>query len=185
MSKENEAIYDYALEHPYDPNNVSKLENTIKEHEKFRPYVYDDKYPNRELKPGDKIIGYPTIGYGFRDINGVSVEPGKTKTMSKEEANKYLHSLIINRYGKTLNNSIKVPITQNQYNALLSLVYNIGSSNLKEKTIIKLLNSGNYIGAKDAFLLYIKYKGKINEGLINRRKSEQKLFMKDLENLFK
>lgn len=136
--KENEAIYDYALEHPYDPDDVEILENIIKEKEGFKEYAYDDEHPDKLLKPGDKVDGYVTIGYGFRYINGKEVKAGMH--MTREEANNYLHKTIINEYGKALNNSVKVPITQNQYNALLSLVYNIGYSDLKERTIIKLLN---------------------------------------------
>ena len=182
MSEENEAIYDYALENPYDPDDVETLENIIKGKEGFKDYAYDDEHPNKLLKPGDKVDGYVTIGYGFRFINGKEVKPGMR--MTREEADEYLHKLVVDKYGKDLSKSVNVPITQNQYDALLSLVYNIGSSNLNERTIIKLLNSGDYIGAKNAFMLYIKSNGKTNKDLINRRQWEQKLFINQIEDLF-
>ena len=184
MSKENEAIFDYAIRNLYNVDNVSIIENDIKNNEEFKPYVYDDQNPNVELKKGDIIIGYASIGYGFRDINGVPVEPGKTKSMSRQEADIYLHKIVINRYGRELSKSVKVPLTQGQYDALLDLVYNIGPYNLDKRSIIILLNNGDYISAYNEFDKYIKSKGKIMPGLVERRKRDKILFQKGLEEIF-
>ena len=98
--------------------------------------------------------------------------------MTKEEADRYLKKIIIERYGKAIQNAVKVPITQNQYDALLSLVYNTGASNLEERSIFQVLNTGDYLGAYEAFMIYTKSKGVQMQGLINRRNAERNLYIR-------
>ena len=75
---------------------------------------------------------------------------------------------------------VKVPITQGMYDALVSWVYNCGVSVLIHSTAIKRLNSKNYVGAAEAMQWYNKGgDGKVLAGLVRRRKTEAKLFLKE------
>jgi lysozyme len=82
-------------------------------------------------------------------------------------------------FSAQLHRVIKVPVTQNQYDALLSLCYNIGIGNFKKSTLLKLLNASDYNGAANEFSKWRKAKGKILNGLVTRRKLERKLFLKE------
>jgi len=68
--------------------------------------------------------------------------------------------------------SVKVPLTQNQFDALYSLCFNIGETNFKKSTVVRKLNANDYTGAADAILMWNK-----PAVLINRRKREKALFL--------
>ncbi len=78
-------------------------------------------------------------------------------------------------------NSVKVDITQNQFDALVSLAFNIGGGGLARSSIIKLLNAGDVQGAADAFLQFNKQfvGGVLVEAgfLTARRKRERAIFL--------
>jgi len=73
---------------------------------------------------------------------------------------------------EAVNQSIKVPLNQNQYDALYSLCFNIGATHFKESTVVKKINQGDLAGAADAFLLWNK-----PPELEGRRKRERALFL--------
>lgn len=68
-------------------------------------------------------------------------------------------------------------ITQNQFDALCSLSYNIGLPALASSTLLKLLNAGNYSGAADQFLVWNHVNGLVCNGLSNRRTFERSWFL--------
>ena len=76
-----------------------------------------------------------------------------------------------------MNRVIKVPINKNQQLALLSLRYNIGTA-FDKSTLLRELNSGNYIAAALRFAEWRLSEGKISQGLVNRRERERQLFNK-------
>lgn len=117
-----------------------------------------------------------TIGYGtIKYPDGRKVKKGDKIT--KAQAKEYkLHDL--KEFENTINTSVKVPLTQNQYDALVSLSYNIGSSAFKNSTSLKKLNSGDYKGAAEQFLVWNKVNSKKVQGLVNRREAERNLFLK-------
>lgn len=117
-----------------------------------------------------------TIGFGsIRYPNGNKVKLGDKTT--KAQAKEYkLHDL--KEFESTVNTSVKVPLTQNQYDALVSLSYNIGSGAFKNSTLLKKLNSGDYKGAAEQFLVWNKVSSKKVQGLVNRREAERNLFLK-------
>ncbi|MEG0906995.1 MAG: glycoside hydrolase family protein [Cellulosilyticaceae bacterium] len=117
-----------------------------------------------------------TIGFGsIRYPNGNKVKLGDKIT--KAQAKEYkLHDL--KEFESTVNTSVKVPLTQNQYDALVSLSYNIGSSAFKNSTLLKKLNNGDYKGAAEQFLVWNKVNSKKVQGLVNRREAERNLFIK-------
>ena len=94
-----------------------------------------------------------------------------------EQAKEYFaHDL--KRFESSVNNLVKVPLTQNQFDALVSLTYNIGSGNFASSTLLKKLNAKDYQGAADQFPRWNKAKGKVLNGLTRRRAAERALFLK-------
>ena len=68
-------------------------------------------------------------------------------------------------------------ITQNMFDALVSLAYNIGTGALAGSSIIRKLKAGDKLGAANAFRLYNKSGGQVLKGLVNRREEERKIFL--------
>lgn len=137
--------------------------DAIKEHEGLRLKAYKDS------------VGVWTIGYGD---TGPDVVEGLTIT--KEEAEERLKKRLREFEGYVLK-YVRVGLTQNQFDALVSLVYNIGPTNFKDSTLLKKLNLSDYQGAADQFLVWNKGrvdgKLKVIPGLSNRRAKERQLFM--------
>lgn len=71
---------------------------------------------------------------------------------------------------------VKVPLTQYQFDALVSFTYNLGIGNLKSSTLLKMLNEGYYANAALQFGKWIFNDGKVMKGLVRRREAERKLF---------
>lgn len=117
-----------------------------------------------------------TIGFGTTVYpNGVKVKKGDSCTLEQAKQFK-AHDL--KRFEKTVNNLVKVPLTQNQFDALVSLTYNIGTGAFEESTLLKKLNTGDYQGAADQFTVWNKGGGKVLQGLVNRRAKEKEVFLR-------
>ena len=133
------------------------------------------EFEGKRLVAYDDGVGVWTIGFGtIKYPNGVRVKKGDTCTL--DQAKEYMrHDLI--EFEHTVNSSVKVPLNQNQFDALVSLAYNIGSSAFKSSTLVKKLNTGDYQGAADQFNVWINAGGKRMQGLVNRRDKEKLLFL--------
>ncbi|MDO0888510.1 lysozyme [Acinetobacter pittii] len=131
-------------------------------------------FEGTRFKAYDDGVGVWTIGTGTTVYpNGVKVKKGDTCTA--EQAKTYFkHDLA--KFEKAVNESVTVPLTQNQFDALVSLTYNIGSGAFKSSNLLKLLNKGDYQGAADQLLRWNKAKGKVLNGLVRRREAERTLF---------
>ena len=77
-----------------------------------------------------------------------------------------------------ISNIVKVPLNDNQFSALVSFVYNVGTGNFLSSTLLKKLNLGDYLGAAFEFPKWRRAGGKILNGLVSRRAAEQELFLK-------
>lgn len=123
----------------------------------------------------DDGVGVWTIGFGtIKYPNGVRVKRGDTCTL--EQAKSYMkHDLI--EFEHTVNSLVKVPLNQNQFDALVSLTYNIGSGAFKGSTLLKKLNLSDYKGAADQFDVWVNAGGKRMQGLANRRAKEKSLLL--------
>jgi GH24 family phage-related lysozyme (muramidase) len=75
-------------------------------------------------------------------------------------------------------NRVKVPLNQNQFDALVSFVFNVGETAFASSTLLRLLNQGKYQEAADQLLRWDKQKGKVLRGLTRRRAEERSLFLK-------
>ena len=120
--------------------------------------------------------GVWTIGIGTTVYpNGAKVKKGDKCT--QDQALEYLqHDL--KSFEKTVSDSVKAPLSQNQFDALVSLSYNIGSTAFKNSTLLKKLNAKDFTGAADQFLVWNKGGGKVLKGLVRRREAERALFLK-------
>jgi lysozyme len=85
---------------------------------------------------------------------------------------------------KAIDKWVKVDLTQNQYDALASLVFNIGEGNFAKSSVLRWTNSKNFVAAADSFLLWNKQRNKttgkleVLNGLTTRRRKEKELFLK-------
>lgn len=113
---------------------------------------------------------YYTIGFGHYGPDVRSNE-----TITEKQAEDYLkHDLEL--FVDGVNHLVKVPINQNQADALYSLAYNIGLNNFKSSTLLQCVNAKNFSGAIHEFGKWIHDGGKVLQGLVNRRNEEAKLF---------
>jgi lysozyme len=71
---------------------------------------------------------------------------------------------------------VRVPLTQNQFDALVSFVYNLGEGALSRSTLLKKLNAGDYAGAAQEFRRWVYSGGTVLAGLVTRRAAERDLF---------
>ena len=122
-----------------------------------------------ELEAYKCPAGVWTIGYGH--IKGVS----QGMSITQEQAEQMLLDEL-KEYENYINELVVVDLSQNQFDALVSWVYNLGPANLKSSTLLKVLNSGDYAGVPEQIERWNKAGGKVLEGLIRRRLAESSLF---------
>lgn len=115
-------------------------------------------------------VGIPTIGVGH--IHGVSMGD----TITQDEADELLHGdlLITEEY---VTKAVWAPLLQEEFDALVSLVFNIGGGAFQKSTLLRKLNAMDYDGAADAFLSWDKAGGNVIPGLARRRAAERELFL--------
>lgn len=112
------------------------------------------------------------IGYGTRE--GVK----KGDKITREQAEIKLKKHLDNSVEPIINKYVKVPLSQGQYDALASFVYNLGESNFVNSTLLKKLNQRDYNGASREILKWKIKNDKVSEGLVKRRAQEYRLFNK-------
>lgn len=112
----------------------------------------------------------PTIGYGHTGnvIMGDVCNEAKAQAWLSED---------LEVADGAVNRAIRVPLTQNQFDALVSLCFNIGSGNFATSTLVRVLNSGSIQAAADQFLVWDHTNGQVNQGLTRRRIAERKMFL--------
>lgn len=115
--------------------------------------------------------GVWTIGYGHT----LGVQSGDK--ISHEMAQSLLLK-DIQSFEKIVNEKVETALTQEMFDALVSLVFNIGGGNFQRSTLLKKLNQYDYLGASQEFPRWVYVKGKRNNGLIKRREKERQLFIK-------
>ena len=129
------------------------------------------KYEGCVLKSYKCPSGVWTIGYGH--TNGVK----SGMQITKAQALDYLKQ-DLSTFEKAVTNCVKVPLNQNQFDALVSFSFNCGTGALKTSTLLQKLNSSDYNGAANEFPKWNKSNGKVLNGLVKRREEEKELFLK-------
>lgn len=129
------------------------------------------------LKPYLCPAGVPTIGFGtikYPDGRDVSL---KDSPITDSQAEEYLE-FEINEKASGVEKLVSVPLSDNEFGALVSFAYNLGLGNLKKSTLLKLLNSkSDKTKVADEFLKWNKAGGKELAGLTRRRQAERALFL--------
>jgi len=120
-------------------------------------------------------VGVQTIGVGHALKKGESFPGGITHEQSIQ-----LLAADVSLAEAAINDAVKVPLTQNQFDSLVSFTFNLGTGALRSSTLLKLLNAGDVKGAADEFLKWVKGGGKVLPGLVSRRTRERDLFLKDV-----
>jgi lysozyme len=130
----------------------------LKQFEGFVPYVYKD------------AAGLPTIGYGHLIKEGESFT-----TITPKEAEELLKR-DVKEAENAVKNLVRVPINQHQFDALVSFTFNVGAGNLRDSTLLKLLNDGKTSEVPEQFNRWVYAGGQKLTGLVLRRKAEAMLF---------
>jgi len=130
------------------------------------------KYEGLELKAYRCPANILTIGYGH---TGSDVFEGMEIT--EDEATELLKKDVLSAE-KTVNRLCNGLINQNQFDALVSFVYNCGSGNFSNSTLLKRIKTNTSDALiRDAFMMWIKANGKVLKGLQKRREEEANLFL--------
>lgn len=141
----------------------SKCFDLIKREEGLRLDAYLDQ------------VGVPTIGYGntfFPD--GKKVQIGNKITKDFAEA---MLQTTVTRFAEAVAGLIKKPVNQNQFDALVSFAYNVGTAALSKSTLLKFVNANpDEPMIRGEFQKWIKAGGRILPGLVRRRKNEADLY---------
>lgn len=120
-------------------------------------------------------VGVWTIGYGWtQPVDGKPIRAGMT--IKQETAERLLKTGLVS-YESDVFRLVKVGLTQEQFDALVSFTYNLGSRSLSTSTLLRKLNAGDYSGAAEEFLRWNKAGGKVLNGLTRRREAERALFL--------
>ena len=116
-----------------------------------------------------------TIGIGTTVYpDGRKVRSGDKCT--EQQADRYLaHDL--QEFERAVAAMVTVPLTGNQFAALVSLAYNVGIGALRGSTLLRLLNAGDYAGAANQFPRWNRGGGRVLPGLVKRRAAERDLFL--------
>lgn len=111
-----------------------------------------------------------TIGWGHTGtdvVKGMTITQATADMLLRQDLGKFEDA--VTKYAG--------PAYQNQFDAMVSLCYNIGPGNFRGSSVARLHKNGQYTAAATAFLLWNKAGGKILQGLVKRRKAERNLYL--------
>lgn len=113
--------------------------------------------------------GVPSIGYGHTRTAkmGQSITQERAEELLRED---------VARFEAAVSRLVKVPLTQDQHDALVSFAFNLGAKALEKSTLLRLLNAGDYSGTAAQFDRWVYASGKKLSGLVKRRAAERALF---------
>jgi lysozyme len=124
-------------------------------HEGYRESAYLD------------IVGVPTIGYGTTEGVRLGDRTDPIKALERALSD-------MQKFEGAIKQCVRVPLYQHEYDAFLSLSYNIGSGAFCRSTLVRKLNAREYKYACDEILRWNKAGGKVVRGLVIRREKEHK-----------
>jgi len=131
----------------------------IKQCEGVRLHVYKD------------AVGKATIGVGHL------IRPGESFTTITEAEAEDLLRQDVSAAERAISGLVKVGLSQNQFDALVCFVFNVGANAFKNSTMLRMLNERQYAGAAAQFGRWTKAGGREFEGLVTRRAAERELFL--------
>lgn len=154
----------------------------IKGFETLRLQTYDDA-TGKPLPAGSRAIGVPTIGWGH---TGPDAFPGRLISLAQAEQ---FFQQDVRGPIDAARRAVRVPLTQPQFDALVSIIFNCGTGAAgkgsgiivlksgRPSTLLSKLNAGDYAGAADEFLKWDIDNGHEVAGLKNRRYAERAMFL--------
>ena len=123
-------------------------------------------------------IGLWTVGYGHLIGDGKSLPSGDNRVFTQKEIDDFLVNDLVH-VESGISVLIRVPITQNQFDALCSFCYNLGVGTLQKSTLLKDINSSLWDAAANDILKFHFAGGVSLPGLVKRRQAEHDLFIKE------
>lgn len=157
----------------------------LKHHEGVRQKPYRDvvglwtvgvghlMYPEQAKLPNRKNAKPDYTGMCREDFQ---LKPEDNRTFSMEEVDDILRrDLAV--FERGVERFVTVPLSQNQFDALVSFSFNVGLGTLQRSTLRQKINRGDYEGAADEFMKYTMAGGKVFRGLVIRRTDERNLFL--------
>lgn len=139
----------------------------VKQFEGFEPKWYPDP------AHGWKV---PTIGYGHTDAAGEPKYAATKSLVLTEAAATEILRRDLQKYADAVSKAVKVPLTDNQFDALVSWCYNVGPGAVAGSTLVRKLNAGDYAAVPSELAKWNKAVGKTLNGLTRRRTAEAALF---------
>jgi lysozyme len=129
------------------------------------------KFEGCKLESYKCAAGVWTIGYGSTDgiTKGMSISQERADMLLLED---------IQKFEQAVNDLVEVSLNQNEFDALVSWTFNLGPTNLKNSTLLKVLNSTHkdWNDIPKQIKRWNKANGKVLEGLVRRREAEALLF---------
>jgi lysozyme len=110
------------------------------------------------------------------DRKQLPIPAGWDRVLSADEIDEILRKDLA-RFESGVLRLIKVPMTQGQFDALVSFSFNVGLGNLQNSTLRMKLNRGDYEGAAEQFLVWTKAGGRVLPGLVKRRTHEKEMYL--------
>ena len=154
-------------------NVLKQLEGCVKIANKH--IIYDDK-DGKPVNINKPLPAGATIGYGHLIKSGEDFKNGITETEATDLLRK---DIVITE--RAIQKNITSPLTQNQYDALVIFVFNIGVNNFAKSSVVKYINNPKfyspiYKNLESAWKAWDKTNGIVSAGLISRRNQEWNLF---------
>jgi len=140
----------------------------IRQFEAFRSRPYNDPSRARNC----------TIGYGHMIHRGLCTDEDRARYgngISEDEAEELLRHDVA-QFEQAVNRLVTVELNQNQFDALVSFTYNVGTPRFQRSTLLRLLNGGNYDAVPGQLRRFNRSGGRVLRGLIRRRRLEGALF---------
>ena len=150
-------VYIYIMRNDNDMKTSEVGVELIKEFEGCKQVAYQDS------------VGVWTIGYGHtKDVYEGQLAIKKTIERWLQED--------LEEFESYVSKLVKVELNQNQFDALVAWTYNLGPTNLKESTMLRKLNYGDYESVPDEMRRWNKAGGEVLNGWVRRRDAEANLF---------
>jgi len=127
------------------------------------------KWEGCKLTSYKDVGGVWTIGYGHTR----TARPNQTIT--QDEADRLLREDVA-VFADGVDKAVKVPLTDNQFDALVVFAYNVGRGAFNNSTLLRKLNAGDYASVPSELMRWNKVKGQVVKGLTNRRSGEVELW---------
>ena len=119
-------------------------------------------------------VGVWTIGYGHTSMAGPpKVTPNMTITKAQGEN---ILKKDLKKYEKAVNDYVRVQLTQEQFDALVSFCYNVGPGNFRKSSVLRYVNARRFDDVPSRLMLWNKAGGRVLRGLTRRRAAEGELW---------